>query len=46
MASAIEKHYTETATISRMTDVLGTEKQTLEDIFVDIPIHLHQQIQQ
>ena len=40
MSYAIEKHYTETATISRMTDILGTDKQALEDIFIDIPIHL------
>ncbi len=40
MISTIQNHYNKLATISRMETILGTNKQSLQDVFVDIPVHV------
>lgn len=40
MVSPIDSHYTNTATVKRMKDVGATEKQTLKDVYTDIPCHV------
>lgn len=39
MVTTIENHYDKLATITRMETIVGTNKQALEDIFIDIPCH-------